>query len=439
VSDRPSTALRTDRYELTMLDAALRSGVADTHATFEVFARRLPPGRRFGVFAGLDRVLDAIEDFRFGPAELDWLRDQAVVSPPTLDWLAGYRFSGHVDAYAEGECYTAGSPVLTVDGTFGEAVLLETVILSILNHDAAVAGAAAVIAVAAAGRPIIEMGSRRTDPVAATAAARAAYLSGFASTSNLEAGRRYGIPTAGTAAHAFVLAHSSERAAFAAQVDAMGVGTTLLVDTYDLDAGIRAAVEVAGPGLGAIRIDSGDLPEEARRARGILDGLGATSTRIIVTGDLDDTVLDSLAAVAVDGYGVGTNVVTGLGHPTAGFVYKLVAIGAVDGPQHPVAKRSPGKESVGGRKQAWRARLTEAPRQADGPDGRPLHSTGPIWADLVGPADATMGAPPGRPLQRRVVIAGEIVERVPLEEARASHLARRDEIPRPHPLALVRI
>jgi nicotinate phosphoribosyltransferase len=436
MTGRPSTALCTDRYELTMLDAALRSGVADTPATFEVFARRLPPGRRYGVFAGLDRVLDGLEDFRFGSSELAWLRQEQVVSAPTLEWLAAYRFSGAVDAYAEGECYTAGSPVLTVEGSFGEAVLLETMILSILNHDSAVAAAASVIAVAAEGRPLIEMGSRRTDTGAAIAAARAAYLGGFATTSNLEAGRRYGVPTAGTAAHAFVLVHDSERAAFAAQVAAMGVGTTLLVDTYDVEAGVRAAVEVAGLDLGAIRIDSGNLPEEARRARAILDDVGARHTRIIVTGDLDDHVLATLTDVPVDGYGVGTNVVTGLGHPTAGFVYKLVAVDDPDGHRHAVAKRSPGKESVGGRKRAWRLRLPAVPEHAEGPGAAGPAEEGPVWVDVVGTGDT---APEGaRSLQRRVVEGGSVVERVPLEEARAWHRARRDEIPRPERLLLVR-
>lgn len=245
-----STALCTDRYELTMLDAAVRSGMVGRRVTFEVFSRRLGEGRTYGVLAGVGRVLDALERFRFGPAELAWLAAEAVVSPPTLAWLADYRFSGSIDAYREGELYTVGSPVLTAEGTFGETVLLETVVLSILNHDSAVASAAQLMVAAAGGRPLIEMGGRRVDPGAAVAAARAAYLAGFASTSNLEAGRRYGIPTAGTAAHAFMLAHDSEAEAFAAQVAAGGTETTLLVDTYDVEEGIRTAVDVAGPGLG---------------------------------------------------------------------------------------------------------------------------------------------------------------------------------------------
>jgi nicotinate phosphoribosyltransferase len=191
------------------------------------------------------------------------------------------------------------------------------------------------------------MGGRRTHEYAAVAAARAAYLAGFATTSNLEAGRRYGIPTRGTVAHAFMLLHDSEEAAFRAQVEKMGADTTLLVDTYDITAGIETAVRVAGPELGAIRIDSGDVGPLARRAREQLDSLGAKDTRIVVSGDLDEHAIAALRAEPVDAYGVGTSVVTGSGAPTAGMVYKLVE---VDG--RPVAKRSAHKESRGGRKDA---------------------------------------------------------------------------------------
>jgi nicotinate phosphoribosyltransferase len=423
----PSTALLTDRYELTMLDAALRSGVGDRRATFEVFARRLPDGRTHGVFAGLGRVLDALTEFRFGPAELAWLADADVVSPTTLEWLAAFRFSGDIHAYAEGEIYTAGSPVLTVESTFGQGVLLETLVLSILNHDAAIAAGAELIVRAARGRPIIEMGSRRTDVGAAVAAARVAWLAGFASTSNLEAGRRYGIPTAGTAAHAFTLAFPSEREAFAAQVGAMGPATTLLVDTYDLDDGIRHAVDVAGPALGGVRIDSGDLATAAVRARKLLDELGATATRVIVTGDLDDRAISALADRPVDGFGVGTNLVTGLGVSTAGFVYKLVAVAGdadPDSPQRPVAKRSPGKQTVGGRKWAWRVLGAAVPADHEGP---PPPGGGPVLIDVLldhpGPPSAT-----ARPLQVRVVSAGQIQPGPDLAASRAAHRRSSDEL-----------
>jgi nicotinate phosphoribosyltransferase len=203
---------------------------------------------------------------------------------------------------------------------------------------------------AAGDRPIIEMGSRRTHEEAAVAAARAAYLAGFASTSNLAASRRYGIPTAGTAAHAFTLLHDDERSAFAAQVAAQGAGTTLLVDTYDITRGIELAVEVAGPALGAVRIDSGELSVLAHQARRQLDELGAHKTSIVVSGDLDEFAIAALAAAPVDAYGAGTAVVTGSGAPTAEMVYKLVE---VDG--RPVAKRSENKHTSGGRKRAFRS------------------------------------------------------------------------------------
>ena len=344
-----STALLTDRYELTMLAAALADGSASRRCVFEVFARRLPDGRRYGVVAGTGRLLDELERFRFADAEVAALAESGVVGEDALNWLADYRFTGDVVGYPEGELYFPGSPVLTVTGTFAEAVLLETLALSVLNHDCAIASAAARMVASAGDRPLIEMGSRRTHEEAAVAAARAAYLAGFTSTSNLEAGRRYGIPTSGTAAHAFVLLHDDERAAFASQVAAHGPGTTLLVDTYDITAGIEAAVAAAGPELGAIRIDSGDLGQLARQAREQLDALGARNTRIVLSGDLDEYAIAALRAEPVDAYGVGTSLVTGSGAPTAGMVYKLVE---VDG--RPVAKRSSAKESRGGRKSALR-------------------------------------------------------------------------------------
>jgi nicotinate phosphoribosyltransferase len=342
-------ALLTDRYELTMVAAALADGTAGRDCVFEVFARRLPHGRRYGVVAGTGRLLEQLPSFRFGDNELATLREQGVTDARLLDWLADFRFSGDVDGYAEGELFFPGSPVLTVRAPFAEGVLLETLVLSVLNHDSAIASAAARMVGAACERPCIEMGSRRTHEQAAVAAARAAHLVGFVASSNLEAGRRYGVPTTGTSAHAFTLLHDDESAAFRAQVDTLGVGTTLLVDTYDVAKGIATAVEVAGPQLGAIRLDSGDLPTLATAARRQLDELGATGTRIIVTSDLDEYAIAGLMAAPVDGYGVGTSLVTGSGAPTAGMVYKLVERDGI-----PVAKRSEGKNSVGGRKSAVR-------------------------------------------------------------------------------------
>ncbi|HEX5494833.1 MAG TPA: nicotinate phosphoribosyltransferase [Mycobacteriales bacterium] len=343
------TGLCTDHYELTMVTAALRDGTADRHCVFEVFARRLPAGRRYGVVAGTGRLIDAVEHFRFDAEELAFLRERGVLDDRARDFLADFRFTGDILGYREGELYFPGSPVLTVRGRFAEAVALETLALSVLNHDTAVASAAARMVSAAQGRPIIEMGSRRTHEGSAVAAARAAYLAGFSSTSNLAAGHRYGIPTSGTAAHAFTMVHDSEAAAFRSQVEAFGPGTTLLVDTYDITQGIRSAVAEAGTGLGAIRIDSGDLGVLASQARELLDDLGATGTRIVLSGDLNEFSIATLAIAPVDAYGAGTSVVTGSGAPTAGMVYKLVE---VDG--RPVAKRSEHKISLGGEKVAVR-------------------------------------------------------------------------------------
>ena len=348
-----SSALLTDRYELTMLQAALQSGRANRRTVFEVFTRQLPAGRRYGVLAGTARVIQAVQDFKFEQPELEFLKSNSIVDAKTIEWLANFRFSGSIRGYPEGDVYFGGSPVLSVEGSFAECVLLETVILSILNFDSAVASAASRMTAAAGGRKLIEMGSRRGHEMAAIAAARSAYIAGFDSTSNLEAGRRYGIPTAGTAAHAFTLLHYSEREAFAAQIATLGEGTTLLVDTYDVANAIRLGVELTSGRLGAIRLDSGDLILQAGLARRLLDELGATSTKIVVTSDLDEFAIAGLAASPVDAYGVGTSLITGSGFPTAGFVYKLVAF-EQDGSWHPVAKRSASKLNMGGKKYVYR-------------------------------------------------------------------------------------
>jgi nicotinate phosphoribosyltransferase len=388
-----STALLTDHYELTMLQAALHSGAAQRHCVFEVFARRLPEGRRYGVVAGLGRLVEAVHAFRFGDAEIERLRAADVVDSQTLDFLAGYRFSGNISGYAEGECYFAGSPLLVVEGTFAESVLLETVVLSILNHDSAIASAASRMTNAAAGRPCIEMGSRRTHEWAAVAAARAAYIAGFATTSNLEAGRTHGIPTAGTSAHAFVLLHDDERTAFEAQVACMGPGTTLLVDTYDVETAVNLAVEIAGIGLGAVRLDSGDLLVQAREVRAQLDALGATGTRIVVTSDLDEHAIAALASAPVDVYGIGTCLVTGSGAPTAGLVYKLVAHADHTGQVVGVAKLSKDKGTVGGRK--WALRRLNARGQAE--------------AEIIGTGEMPATGSHDRPLLIDLIRDGEIV------------------------------
>ena len=346
----------TDHYELTMLQAALRAGTASRRSVFEVFARRLPNGRRYGVFAGVGRVLEGLEKFRFSEAQLRFLSDTGVVNRKTVEYLENFRFTGQIRGYAEGEVYFPHSPVLTVESSFAEACVLETFILSVLNYDSAVASAASRMIGAAGERPCIEMGSRRAQEESAVAAARAAVIAGFASTSNLEAGYRYGVQTVGTAAHSFTLLHDSEEQAFRAQIDALGVGTTLLVDTYDVEKAVKLAVEIAGPDLGGVRLDSGDLVTQAATVRSLLDKLGNSNTRITVTSDLDEYAIAALRAAPVDAYGVGTRLVTGSGAPTSSMVYKLVAREGTSGTMEPVAKASSGKASVGGEKFALRRR-----------------------------------------------------------------------------------
>nr|WP_063060822.1 nicotinate phosphoribosyltransferase [Nocardia sienata] len=398
-----STALLTDQYELTMLAAALADGSAARRCTFEVFARRLPHGRRYGVVAGTGRFLDALARFRFGEQELEIAA--RFLGADTVAWLRDYRFTGDIDGYPEGELYFPGSPILSVTGTFAECVVLETLALSVFNHDSAIAAAAARMVSAADGRRMIEMGSRRTHEQAAPASARAAYLAGFHATSNLEAVRRYGLPGAGTSAHAFTLVHSGvdgehEIEAFRSQVAAHGTGTTLLVDTFDITRGVALAVEVAGTELGAVRIDSGDLGVLARQVRRQLDELGAVKTRIIVSGDLDEYAIAALRAEPVDAYGVGTQLVIGSGAPTAGMVYKLVEVDGL-----PVAKRSSHKESRGGAKRAVRL----------------ARGTGTIVEEIVYPATADRPAPAGyevRDLLVPLVRGGEVRDLPTLAESR---------------------
>ena len=396
-----------------MVEAALASGAASRRCVFEVFPRRLPEGRRYGVVCGTDRVLEALTRFAFEDSELVALEQAGVVNDETLRWLAGYRFTGDVWGYGEGDCFLPGSPLFIVEGTFAEAVVLETIVLSILNHDSAIAAAASRMHVAAQGRPCLEMGSRRTHEEAGVAAARAAYIAGFAGTSNLEAGRRYGIPTIGTAAHAFTLLHDDERSAFQAQVASLGSTTTLLVDTYDVAEGVRTAVEVAGNGLGAVRLDSGDLLEQAYTVRAQLDRLGAFHTKITVTSDLDEYQIAALAAGPVDTYGIGTSLVTGSGAPTAGLVYKLVAREDRAGRLVDVAKRSIDKISIGGRKWALRR----------------LDPDGVAQAEVVGIGHMPANDGNDRPLLVPLVEHGEIVGADPLDVVRARHASSLAELP----------
>lgn len=355
MADEQTTALMTDMYEYTMLDAALRDGTAQRRCVFEVFTRHLPEGRRYGVVAGTGRILDALERFHLSDSDLAFLADRSIVSRETIDWLEHFQFSGRISGYREGEMFFPNSPILQVEGTFAECVLLETLLLSVLNYDSAVASAASRMVTSAKDRPCMDMGGRRTNESAAVAASRAAIVGGFQGTANLLAAKMYDLPAIGTAAHCFTLLHDSERDAFQAQIDALGKNTTLLVDTYNIEEAVKAAVEVAGTELGGVRIDSGDLAALAQRVRNQLDALGARNTTITVTNDLDEYALASLQSAPVDSYGVGTMLVTGSGAPTCAMVYKLEERENRDGVMQPVAKKSKDKATVPGRKLAYRS------------------------------------------------------------------------------------
>lgn len=416
--------LLTDKYELTMLQAALAHSSSERNCVFEVFTRRLPAWRRYGIVAGTGRLLEALADFTFKEEDLDYLQAEGTLNDQTLSYLEDYRFTGNIRGYAEGEVYFPQSPILVVEATFAQAVLLETLILSILNFDSAIASAASRMTAAAGNRPCLEMGSRRAHEYGAVAAARAAAIAGFKGTSNLEAGRMYGIPTIGTSAHAFTLLHDSEEEAFAAQVAALGVNTTLLVDTYDVTQGVNTAIRVAGTGLGAVRLDSGDLGSQAVEVRKQLDDLGAKNTLITVTSDLDEHAIASLAAAPVDAYGVGTQLVTGSGAPTSSMVYKLVSRQNSAGVMESVAKASSSKTSLGGNKTAAREL---------GPDG-----TASSEVILVGDHGATkqwfLDNPSSRPLHIDLVTGGKVDQSLTHENgvrlATERHAASRAELPR---------
>jgi nicotinate phosphoribosyltransferase len=392
-----------------MVQAALKSGKAFAPCVFETFARQLPAGRRFGVVAGSGRLIEALRDFRFNDSELEFLAQNKVVDSATLDYLARFRFTGSISGYHEGELYFAHSPVLTVEASFAEGVLIETLLLSILNYDSAIASAAARMRIAAGDRYLAEMGARRANENAAVAAARAAYIVGFDASSNLEAHRSYGVPSMGTSAHSFTLLYDSEQQAFRAQLESMGNQTTLLVDTFDIEKAVRTAVELSNGQVAAVRLDSGDLGSTAIKVRALLDQLGATETKIVVTSDLDEYTIAALQAAPVDRYGVGTSLVTGSSHPTAGFVYKLVAHQSEAG-WVSVEKRSESKGSKGGKKIATRA--LEA---------------GVAVAEMIGNPNS------GRQLQQPLLVEGEPVEALTasqrVEAARTHHSVAISELP----------
>jgi nicotinate phosphoribosyltransferase len=356
-----SCGLLLDLYQLTMGQAYFQRQMHET-AVFELFVRSLPPSRRFLVAAGLAQVVEYLERLRFEARELEYLASLGSFQPEFLDYLEKLRFTGSLHAMPEGTACFADEPILRVTAPMVQAQLVESRIINILHFQTVIASKAVRCVLAAAGRKVVDFGMRRAhEGDAALYAARSAYLAGFHATATVEAGRLFGIPLSGTMAHSFVQAHEREEDAFRHFVLSYRGEATLLVDTYDT----RRATELVGslarelatrnaPGrIRAVRIDSGDLAEDARAARAILDQHLCHDIRIVLSGGLDEHSVAALvrANVPVDVFGIGTSLDVSADAPTLDMVYKLQEYAG-----KPRRKRSPGKATWPGTKQVFRER-----------------------------------------------------------------------------------
>lgn len=349
--------LLTDLYQLTMLESYFEHGLTDT-AVFEFFVRRLPPERGFLVSAGLEQALEFLENLRFKTEELDWVRECGHFKPAFADRLAGLRFTGEVHAPPEGAVLFANEPLLRVVAPLPEAQLVETRLINILHFQSLIATKAARCALAAPGKLLVDFGLRRAHGAeAGLFAARACYLAGFAGSSNVAAAAEYGVPPFGTMAHSFIQAHDLEELAYEHFAVTQPRNVTLLIDTYDTEAGAAKVVTLApklkarGITIKAVRLDSGDLCEHAKKVRGILDQGGLWEVRIFSSGSLDEYALKDLLArgAPIDGFGIGTHLDTSADAPFFDCAYKLMEYAG-----KPRRKRSEGKATLPGRKQVYR-------------------------------------------------------------------------------------
>lgn len=387
--DAMRSPLLTDLYQLTMLESYYERDMV-APATFELYARRLPPHCGYLVTAGLAQALEWLETTRFGPEELQWLEQSGLFKPAFLDRLVEWRFTGEVHALPEGTTAFPDEPIIQITAPLPEAQLVESRLMNLLQFQTLVATRAARVVDAAQGRRVVDFGMRRAHGAeAAMFAARASYLAGFDATATVLAGAEYGIPVTGTMAHSYILAFADETEAFEAFVEAHPDKAVLLIDTYDTEAGAEKVVELARRGLkaSAVRLDSGDLADHAHRVRRILDQGGLRETLILASGDLDEyAVADMVSADApVDGFGLGTRIDTAAEQPFLECAYKLMAYDGM-----PRRKRSEGKGHWAGRKQFWRSH-----------DAR-----GQVSGDLLGLADE-QPAPPGRPMLDCVMRNGQ--------------------------------
>ncbi|MEZ5099034.1 MAG: nicotinate phosphoribosyltransferase [Thermoleophilia bacterium] len=413
--DGASTALLLDLYELTMAQSYWAEGMTERLATFSLTCRGLPRGWGFLLAAGLDDALALLERLRFTEADLAHLASLGRFRDDFLAWLGTLRFTGDVRALPEGTPCFPDEPLLEVTGPLVEAQLAETALMNVLHVHTLLASKAARSVAAARGRPLAEFGLRRTHgPDAGLAAARAAYLAGFASTSDVLAGARFGIPVSGTMAHSYVESFPDELTAFRAYARAFPDAAILLVDTYDTVAGARNAAIVgrelaaAGHALVGVRLDSGDLGSLAHEVRRVLDEAGLRDTTIVASGGLDERSIAGLidGGAPIDAFGVGTRVVVSADAPALDIAYKLVAL---DG--RATVKLAPGKVTLPGAKQVWRVEL----------DGVAVR-------DVLGLADEP-GPPGGRPLLEPVLVAGRRTGEGGLAAARARAARERAILP----------
>jgi nicotinate phosphoribosyltransferase len=349
--------LLTDYYQLAMFQVYVERGLTDT-ACFELFVRKLPPGRNFLVAAGLEQAVEFLETARFDKEDLDWLKECGGLSDKALEALAAFRFTGDVDALPEGTVFFANEPILRVTAPLPQAQLVESRLINLLHLQTVVASKAARLVLAARHRSLVDFGLRRAHGAeAAVLAARASYIAGFAGTATALAAMRFGIPVVGTMAHSFIQAHNCEIEAFRNFAHSRPRGLVLLLDTYDTEAAAHKAVtlaqSLAGEGirLDGVRLDSGDLDALSRRVRYILDEGGLTETRIVASGGLDEDAVADLVdgGAPIDSFGIGTSLTTSSDAPALDCAYKLVEYAGL-----PRRKRSPGKATWPGRKQIFR-------------------------------------------------------------------------------------
>jgi nicotinate phosphoribosyltransferase len=396
-ADNDSSPLLTDLYQLNMIQAYLDRGETRT-AVFEFFARSLPSRRHFLMAAGLEQTLDYLETLRFSPGELDWLKSTGRFGPQLIDYLASLRFTGDVHAMPEGTIFFPYEPILRVTAPLPQGQLIESRAMNILHFQTLVAAKAARVVLAAGERPVVDFGFRRAHGAeAGLMAARASYVAGFAGTATVLAEKQFGIPTFGTMAHSFIEAHDDELTAFENFSRSRPNNITLLIDTYDTEAGARKVVALAhrlkpeGITIRAVRLDSGDLVALATSVRRILDAGGCPDITIFASGGLDEDAIDAMlrAGAPIDGFGVGTSLTTSSDVPALDCAYKLQEYAGLAR-----RKRSSGKVTWPGRKQIWRS---------FGPDGR-------MAGDILGLEGDTHA---GEPLLRLVMQGGRRIDPPP--------------------------